>query len=441
MTSNKITDRRRFLTGLGTVGAVGLSSISGCLSMWVNGSNGKGNYPPLQFASQQHRITEEMATQTATDRSSLIKAVRTPGATVWIPQTATIDMTGVVGVPVAPNVTIASNRLLNNGGGASNSGQYRRGGSNSGQNRRGGSNSGRNRRGGSNSSQDNQKGGVIKTDEYDKGIFLNDTGGCRITGLRLQGPRMDNFKPEGGADNVEEYSSLGFNFQGQTAIIDHCEVAGWTFAGIALGAKTKYTQGWIHHNNMHHNQMEHLGYPMELYNGLHLIEWNYFNYNRHSIAGFGYPTSGYEARFNTVGANAILHSFDMHHLGENLDDYKGSDFGRVAGSFVNIHHNVFELTSYPAFSIQGIPQRYARFCNNWCAEQSSDSAAGNSGAAVLFPDSADVRVKDNTYGLDSVGAGRDRLREIEPKLMDSQDPSTENPPEPTPTPMSLEEML
>lgn len=410
---------------------------------WKDDSNG-GAYPPLQFASQQHRITEEEATETATDRSSLIGAVRIPDATVWIPDSATIDMTGVVGVPVAPNVTIASNRHLNDEGGArgeeNNSGGARgRGGGNSGGGARGrgGGNDKGDARGGD---EENDAGGMIKTDGYDKGIFINETGGCRITGLRLRGPRMDNFQPGSGVDDVEDFSSLGFNLQGQTAIVDHCEVAGWTFAGIALGTEATRTQGWIHHNEMHHNQMDHLGYPMELYNGLHLIEWNYFDHNRHSIAGFGYPTIGYEARFNTIGSNAILHAFDMHHLSENLEELEGKQIGMAAGSFVNIHHNVFELTSYPAFSIQGYPQQYARFCNNWCARQSSDSDAGAPGEAALFPDSADVRVEDNTYGSDAIEPGRDRLQEIESQL-DSQDVSTENPPEATPTPIDLEEML
>src|SRR5699024_8271800 len=133
----------------------------------------------------------------------------------------------------------------------------------------------------------------------------------------------------------DDYASLGFQLQGQTAIVDNCEVFGWTFAGFALGARNKQTRGWIHHNSMHHNQMNHLGYPMELYNGLHLVEWNYFDRNRHSIAGFGYPTNGYEARFNIVGPHAIAHAFDMHYLGENLDNSS-----IVAGQFTNVHHNV-----------------------------------------------------------------------------------------------------
>ncbi|RRJ33632.1 hypothetical protein [Halocatena pleomorpha] len=400
MATKKTTNRRRFLKTVGAAGGIGMSSISGCLSMWIGGDNGGGKYPSMEFASQKHRVTREMATQVVSDRASLLEAVRTPEATVWIPNSVTIDMTGVIGAPIAPNVTIASGRNLND-----------------------------------------KNGGQIKTDGYDKGIFINDAGGCRITGLRLRGPRLDKFEPWQGNKDEEDFAALGFNFQGQTAIIDHCEVFGWTFAGIALGAETKYTQGWIHHNSMHHNQMNHLGYPMELYNGLHLIEWNTFDYNRHSIAGFGYPTSGYEARFNVIGPNATLHAFDMHYLGENLDYLKGSKLGTVAGTFVNIHHNVFKLTSYPAFSIQGYPEEYARFCNNWCAEQIDGGEPDAIGKVVLFPNKADVRVKGNTYGSSAVLSGQERLREIELQVAESQNSSTDDPPKATPTPMNLKQLF
>lgn len=401
MADSKTSDRREFLKVVGTAGGVGLSAISGCMTIWMGGSgdSGGGEHPPMQFASQQHRITQKMATHTATDRSSLINAVGVPEATVWIPNTATIDMTGVVGVPIAPNVTIASDRRLNDA-----------------------------------------EGGMIKTDGYDNGVFINESGGCRVTGIRLKGPRMDYFEPWQDGKDETDYSALGFSLEGQTAIVDHCEVAGWTFAGIALGAASKQTRGWIHHNSMHHNQMNHLGYPMELYNGLHLIEWNYFDHNRHSIAGFGYPNNGYEARFNVVGPNAILHAFDMHYLGENLDELGKSGLGMSGGEFVNIHHNVFELTSYPAFSIQGIPQQYVRFCNNWSAD-TPDERSGKSNGVALFPESVDVRIKDNTYGPNTIEPGRQRLREIESQLVEAQDVSSENPPMATPTPMDLDGLL
>ena len=43
-----------------------------------------------------------------------------------------------------------------------------------------------------------------------------------------------------------------------------------------------------------------------------LIEYNLFNYNRHSIAGTGRPDSGYEARHNIEIKHSLSHCFDMH---------------------------------------------------------------------------------------------------------------------------------
>ena len=42
---------------------------------------------------------------------------------------------------------------------------------------------------------------------------------------------------------------------------------------------------YIHHNYIHHNQMNGLGYGMTFSHGGGLVEYNLFNYNRHSIAG------------------------------------------------------------------------------------------------------------------------------------------------------------
>lgn len=358
-------------------------------------------YPPMQFMSQRHRVTKEMATHVVSDQSALIKALSTPEATVWIPNDVTIDMSGTTSVPIAPNVTIASGRLLSD-----------------------------------------KQGGMIKTNSYDKGIFYQDSSGCRITGLRLKGPRTDYFEPRKSGKDEDDYSALGFKLRGKTAIVDHCEVLGWTFAGIALGTRTQQTRGWIHHNSMHHNQMNHLGYPMELYNGLHLIEWNYFDYNRHSIAGFGREGNGYEARFNVVGSHAIQHAFDMHNLGENLDYLTPrSGRGRTAGQFVNVHHNVFELTSHSAFSIQGYPEQHARFCQNWCAEQRQGTITADTEGVVYFPNGIDMRIKNNKFGSDVIKPGRKWLAKTTKKLMNKSESATQTLPKPTPTPINLNQLL
>lgn len=371
------------LSGLGVVGAT--AAVSGCYYPYrVAQHNRRRNAiaaqagQPINFATQSQRITRSIATTIARTPSQLIEAVNQPGATVWIPPGVTIDMTGEFLVPVASNVTIASSRSLGS---------------------------------------TKQPSGLIKTTGYDTPVFEHTTGRLRVTGLRLKGPRTDHFDPWKAGESHEDYSACAFKTSGATAIIDNCEVFGWTFAGFSIGAQKSPTSGWLHHNAMHHNQMAHLGYPMELYNGEHLIEWNYFNYNRHSIAGFGHPQNGYEARYNVVGPKSRQHAFDMHWLGENLDNNN-----ELGGKYINVHHNVFTLdeSGVEALSIQGKPRQQSQFSHNWCLREPSEQSLGLEAIArqirnpasnpTAITDSTSFYVQGNNFGATAVKKGRTWLR-------------------------------
>ncbi|WP_248911064.1 hypothetical protein [Halocatena marina] len=401
---NRQLSRRAVMRGLGAVGATGASTgMSGCL--YLMGTRQREarqqqriSANPISFASQRNRITPAQADLKVTTRSKLINAVGQPNTTIWIPGDATIDMTGESQIKIANNVTIASNRNLKGG-----------------------------------------KGGLIKTtDRQNYGVFITKSPKVhfRVTGVRLKGPRTDHFDPVAQGRSLHDYTVTGFRAYGRSIIVDNCEVFGWTNAAFIPGTKDTQTQGWFHHNSMHHNQMNRLGYPMDLYNGQHLIEWNYFDYNRHSIAGFGYPNNGYEARFNVVGPNAIQHAFDMHYLGENRDDLGRSKQGMVAGKYVNVHHNVFELTSNSAFSIQGIPKQHARFAYNWCAEPKEGASSGDPEGVVFYPDGAAVRVNKNVYGQNKAALqkGRKWLKDLQKQLI--KDPEI-FPTQPSPTGLSI----
>lgn len=394
------SSRRALLRGLGAAGLTAAStSLSGCVALLFGGGNRTSGGTPVSFASLRNRITKHQVDRTVSTRSQLINAVGKPGTTVWIPGDVTIDMTGETRVEIANNVTIASNRNL---GGKS--------------------------------------GGMITTtDRRNFGVFItkNSDVHFRVTGVRLQGPRTEYFDPLAVGRSLYDFAVTGFRAYGKSVVVDNCELFGWTNAAFIPGTNQTPTQGWFHHNSMHHNQMNHLGYPMDLYNGQHLIEWNYFNANRHSIAGFGYPSNGYEARFNVVGPDAIQHAFDMHYLGENLDALGRSKRGTVAGKYVNIHHNIFELTSHSAFSIQGIPKQYARFASNWCAEPEAGANRGDPEGVVFFPDRADVRVTQNVFGQ-----GQGDLRHARQWLKRLAAQLTQRPnlfsTRPSPSPLSIE---
>jgi hypothetical protein len=367
--------RRRVLQSLGTVGVAAVSSLSGCLF------SSKSRTVSVTFSSQQGRITKQQATHVVQTAGELRRAVGTQGAVVWIPGTAVIDISDEFGTEIAPNVTIASNRGL---GGT---------------------------------------GGLLRSTAYINGHFTTESKGegyIRLSGIRLKGPRTDVFDPRKMPNPAEHYYAAGFRLHPKRVIIDNCEVLGWTNAGALIGAKEMATTSWIHHNQMHHNRMHTLGYPFELYNGMAMIEWNYFNRNRHSITAYGYPTNGYEARYNFVGKHGIQHAFDMHTLCENDPemDCGGRD---LAGRICRVHHNVFLIMKYSAFSIQGYSVKPSAFVQNWCAQPKGGAAVGDAEGVVYFPDYGDVRVANNQFGEQAAAQGKQWLLSAANRLAGQRD--------------------
>ncbi|KYH26865.1 hypothetical protein HAPAU_07520 [Halalkalicoccus paucihalophilus] len=99
-----------------------------------------------------------------------------------------------------------------------------------------------------------------------------------------------------------------------------------------------------------------MGYGVVVYRGDPLIEHNYFDANRHSIAGGGRAGCSYEARYNLQGPNGLIFGFEMHAPG---------------GDRIDVHHNTFELVenrsgnATAAIAIRGTPGSGARVADNW----------------------------------------------------------------------------
>ncbi len=70
--------------------------------------------------------------------------------------------------------------------------------------------------------------------------------------------------------------------------VDNCELWGWSHSAVSLFEGERHR---IHHNHIHHNQRHGLGYGVTLNRGEVEIEYNLFDWNRHSIAG-AMPISG-----------------------------------------------------------------------------------------------------------------------------------------------------
>jgi hypothetical protein len=362
------TSRRTLLRGLGAAGLTTASAgLSGCLTLLLSGGSATSGNAPISFASQRQRIRRQDATAVVRTRAGLIEAIKTPGAVIWIPGNVTINLTGSSHLEIAPNVTIASNRHL--GGG---------------------------------------KGALIRFDDYAY-LFTVPQRTARVTGLRLRGP-YTKYRDFSTDDATYAHAAFGIWFKDQSGIVDNCELWGWPGYAIGAGLSDTATQMWIHHNEIHHNQLGGLGYALESLNGFSLVEWNYFSHYRHVVSGYGYPTNGYEFRCNVVGppgnADPARFPCDMHSLGEQPNFPQGV---QTAGKYINAHHNVFNLTEENAMSISGTPTRYARFVNNWTAHSKGGDGPGE---PAVYIDDGRLKMHDNHFGQDALKPGRHWLKQM-----------------------------
>ena len=177
------------------------------------------------------------------------------------------------------------------------------------------------------------------------GLFVT-AGDCvRITGLRVRGPHPDRTEAP---DSIGVFAAH-FGFE-----VDNCDISAFACAGIYVyrGARRAY----VHHNTIHHNQRQGLGYGVAINVGDVLVEANIFDWCRHHICGTGAPGEGYEARYNICRPNANGHLFDMH----GQPDGSG-----IAGDWMNMHHNTFMCLDQTSIGIRGTPSQGTRIHHNW----------------------------------------------------------------------------
>ncbi len=231
----------------------------------------------------------------------------------------------------------------------------------------------------SNRGRNGSRGAIICSDVLKTRPLIKVLGpNVRITGLRIYGPdrknRLYHYKRAYSEGRGQGYYyqfpiSSGIVTAFPNLEVDNCELAGWSVEAIGLG---KGTGHHVHHNYIHHNQYNGLGYGICLGTAEALVDYNLFDANRHSIAGSGTSPSGYEACHNVELGEAAGHCFDMHGGSDRKD---GTD---TAGSWVKIHHNTFRVKNEPWRSaiayatpiiIRGTPEKdclieYNWFCNH-----------------------------------------------------------------------------
>ncbi len=201
------------------------------------------------------------------------------------------------------------------------------------------------------------KGALLTSDALKTPVMIRPTGpGVRITGLRIAGPNPKRYLDHhrrafgpGGTRHKYYYkfpTSDGIRTEHPRLEVDNCEISAFSHAGIYL---VKGDGHHVHHNFIHHCQYNGLGYGVCHNTASSLIEYNLFDWNRHSIAGTGRAGCSYVARHNVELGVSLSHCFDMHGGRDRKD---GTD---IAGTTIEIYNNTFGAPQSPVV-IRGVPQ-------------------------------------------------------------------------------------
>ncbi|ELZ22493.1 hypothetical protein C475_18313 [Halosimplex carlsbadense 2-9-1] len=232
----------------------------------------------------------------------------------------------------------------------------------------------------SNRGIDGANGGEIRADEVHGEGPLRTGNQVRITGLRVTAPN----------DEYIEYRRpvhSGVVVDGKGCEIDNVEISGFTYSAVKLLHSAR-----IHHSHIHSNPMDGLGYGVLCIGGdSTLVEYNRFNYNRHSVANQG--TAGYEVRYNHFGDKAVAYQVGTH---------------RPGATTLKIHHNTFVPTKHinsgedpeSHVSIRGVPDDVADIHHNWF-HNPRQPAPGRGTESIIQPHSntfKNVNFDTNHYG-------------------------------------------
>ncbi len=244
----------------------------------------------------------------------------------------------------------------------------------------------------------------------------------RITGLRLEGLEHDDGSNHDTAEADWKGMTMAIRCEGDSLEVDNCEMYGWQWAAINLWTGADH---YIHHNNIHHNWRWGYGYGVAIHYASAIIEYNYFNYQAHSIAGDGmltwlpsYPVPcEFIARHNVQGDYTTHHSFDMHGYDNEkhrpLDGDEEEKPGAIAGQKMTIYNNTFqnehvswynewegmpdeERIISPDVKIRGRSEELSKVYQNWFTIHPTESRAV--ATTVVDPNNNNLETFDNIYG-------------------------------------------
>lgn len=256
-----------------------------------------------------------------------------------------------------------------------------------------------------------------------------------LWGVSFRGPRMEYHDPDHNDDDFgSKQSTALFCYDDDgTLTVRGCEFRGWTMAGLEIGAKDHITNATIQRSSFHHNQMEHLGYGIEHYNGFLSVTESFFDRCRHAISSFGYPSGGYAVSESMFGPGPWAgHILDMHSLDNNLDNGD-----RTAGKFVRIYHSTImgteDVRGYgqEGLAIRGIPQNaepgsYVDKCHFYHDEEPEPTGDQGSAYRQETDEWRNFEPRDNHFGdsiRDGYGAPRARKAAEDDEEQEAENPS------------------
>ena len=233
--------------------------------------------------------------------------------------------------------------------------------------------------------RDGSQGALLRTSRgSEPGQMFRMYSGSRITGIRMLGPWADGPNGNSGSNAMTVVSS--------NVEIDNCEIGQFSYAGVNLNNGEAH----VHHNTIYENNRGGLGYGVTMGTGQPVLEYNYFNFNRHSVASTGNHT-GYICRFNHFGPKTTGGVIDIHTPG---------------GVRSEVHNNVIEAVDQTAGSkspiqsvqIRGVPDDSYVLYENWFfnPKEPASSATGSwTTEAIIQPTEnswRNVEFYDNYYG-------------------------------------------
>jgi PKD repeat protein len=291
-------------------GYISVSSIQSGSCYGAETCNPTGN--PIGGGAGYTRIiteTDSRVKYVVTTRDQLLTALKSAkaGEVVFVPSSATIDLTGASTVTIPAGVILASDRGYNG-----------------------------------------RAGGLIKRDNSGTiplATFMAGGDNVRFTGLRIQGPHSGY-----GADYGDNVKCAIMEENRNGLEVDNCEIYYWSYAGVAFeNTRNSAWSGNVHHNTIHHIAGEGYGYGVMVAYGDVLIEANNFDYTRHAVIGEGCPGEKFVYRYNYYGSHSLNPVLDLH------TNCGGWSAGGVSGRLYDIHHNTIVYAGSVTLNAYGTP--------------------------------------------------------------------------------------